>query len=144
VETGGGLRVHPDTARAIGGGRGNGWMRFNGNRDVTQMDFIGQWVARNGSTVFEHGPLPLAMKEGRVLILDEFDHMPAECSSIMHSVMEPGGKLVISTNGGEVITPHPNFRIVATANTIGHGDEHGQHPAAQVQDAAMRSRFDLI
>jgi cobaltochelatase CobS len=118
--------------------------RFNGNRDVTQADFVGQYEARDGSTVWVDGPLPRAMRDGKVLILDEFDHMPAECSSIMHSVMEPGGRLVMTAKGGEVVKPHANFRIVATANTAGHGDESGQHPAAQVQDAAMRSRFDLL
>lgn len=120
------------------------YVRFNGNRDVTAADFVGQFEARDGSTVWVDGPLPRAMRSGGVLILDEFDHMPAECSSIMHSVMEPGGRLAISAKGGEVVVPHPNFRIVATANTSGFGDELGQHPAAQVQDAAMRSRFDLV
>lgn len=118
--------------------------RFNGNRDVTMADFVGCYEARNGSTVWTDGPLPRAMREGRILILDEFDHMPSECSSIMHSVMERNGSLTITAKGGEVVQPHANFRIVATANTLGFGDEHGQHPAAQVQDAAMRSRFDVV
>jgi cobaltochelatase CobS len=84
------------------------------------------------------------MKEGHLLILDEVDHMPAECSSVMHSVMEPGGKLVLTSKGGEVISPHPNFRVVGTANTAGFGDDTGLHPNAQVQDFAFLSRFDCV
>lgn len=118
--------------------------RFNGNRDITVQDFVGNYEARDGCTVWVDGPLPRAMKEGHILILDEVDHMPAECSSIMHAVLEPNGKLIITSNGGEVVEPSPNFRIVATANTSGFGDESGLHPNAQVQDAAFLSRFDNV
>lgn len=118
--------------------------RFNGNRDVTAGDFVGTYEARNGATEWVDGPLVRAMKQGHVLVLDEYDHMPSECSSVMHSVLEHGGSLTIVANGGEVVRPHANFRVVATANTGGFGDDSGLHPAAQVQDAAMRSRFDAV
>jgi len=118
--------------------------RFNGNRDITILDFVGNVEARGGETMWCDGPLPRAMREGHILILDEVDHMPAECSSILHAVLEPRGKLVITSNGGEVVAPHENFRIVATANTAGFGDESGIHPNAQVQDGAFLSRFDAV
>jgi cobaltochelatase CobS len=118
--------------------------RFNGNRDITVQDFVGNYEARDGCTVWCDGPLPRAMKEGHILLLDEVDHMPAECSSVLHSVLEPNGRLVMTAKGGEVIHPHENFRIVATSNTAGYGDESGLHPNAQVQDAAFLSRFDAV
>ncbi len=120
-----------------------GWpvTRFNGNRDVTMHEFVGTYEARGGETVWIDGPLPTAMKGGHLLILDEVDHMPAECSSVLHSVLEPGGMLSIS--GQKPFGPAEGFRMMATANTGGFGDETGLHPNAQVQDAAFLSRFGM-
>jgi hypothetical protein len=33
--------------------------------------------------------------------------------------------LVIAENGGEVIRPHPRFRVFATGNSAGAGDSSG-------------------
>jgi len=119
-------------------------IRVNFNHDLTVMDFVGSMMAEGGKTSWKDGPLPLAMKSGAVLVMDEFDHAPAECSSIIHSVMEKGGKLLITANHGEVIEPHENFRIVATSNTLGYGDESSLYANAKVQDAALMSRFDVV
>lgn len=127
--------------------------RFNFNQDLTVHDFVGGFEAvttddgkggKVGVTKWQYGPLPQAMREGHILILDEIDHAPAECSSIIHSVLEPKGKLVLTANGGEVIEPHKKFRIVATSNTAGFGDSSGIHPNAKVQDAALLSRFNIV
>ncbi len=118
--------------------------RFNGNQDVTVQDFVGCWEARDGSTSWVDGPLVHAMKDGHILIVDEMDHMPSECSSILHSVLEQAGRLAITSNGGEVVGAHANFRVVATMNTGGFGDETGMHPNAQVQDAAFLDRFGAV
>lgn len=117
--------------------------RFNGNRDVTMDDFVGTFVAKGGETHWVDGPLARAMRHGHIFVIDEVDHMPAECSSTLHSVLEPGGHLLISRTG-EVIKPHENFRLIATANTAGFGDDTGLHPNAQVQDAAFLSRFQAV
>jgi len=119
-------------------------LRFNGSRDATVQDLVGTWTAKNGETIFVHGVLPIAMTIGAVLLVDEVDHTPAEINSVLHSVMEPGGNLVITSNGGEVIKPHENFRMIFTANTSGYGDKNGIHGAAKAQDAAFMSRFDTV
>ena len=118
--------------------------RFNGNRDVSVDSFVGCWTAINGNTKWIDGPLTSAMRNGDLLIIDEVDHMPAECSSVLHSVLEPGGSLLLVDNGGEVVEPHERFQIAATANTAGFGDESGLHPNDQVQDAAFLSRFGVV
>ena len=117
--------------------------RFNASRDVTVDDFVGCWQVVNGGTEFLYGPLPTAMRDGHILVIDEVDHMPAECSSILHAPLEPNGKLCITANGGEVIAAHDRMRWVATPNTTGFGDETGVHPNAQVQDAAKLDRWDV-
>jgi len=119
-------------------------VRYNGSRDSTPMDLVGSMGAKAGSTHFDYGPLPLAMLMGAVFLNDEMDHNPPEVNSVLHSVMEHGGKLLITSNNGEVIEPHDNFRIVATANTRGQGDASGIHSAALTQDAAFISRFDVV
>ena len=119
-------------------------VRYNGSRDATPMDLVGSMAAKAGSTHFDHGPLPLAMQMGAVFLNDEMDHNPPEVNSVLHSVMERNGKLLITSNSGEVVEPHENFRIVATANTRGQGDATGIHSAALTQDAAFISRFDVV
>ena len=118
--------------------------RINCNRDLTQQDFLGVYEAKNNATEFVDGPLTEGMKNGHVIIFDEFDHSPAECLSLIHPCLEPKGRLINTINGGEVIVPHENTRYVATSNTLGYGDEStaGMHVSAQVQDSALLSRFD--
>jgi cobaltochelatase CobS len=118
-------------------------IRFNGQRDATALDFVGCYEAKGGETVWVDGPLVQAMRKGAVLVVDEADHLPSQVASMLHSVLEPGGRLVITSHGGEVVVPHDNFRIIATANTLGHGDDTGNHSAAQVQDHAFLDRFKV-
>lgn len=123
-----------------------GWpvVRFNGNQDITMGDLVGNYEAHKGSTRWVDGPLPAAMKMGAIFIIDEADHMPAECSSTLHPVLEQrGNSLMIASNGGEIVKPHPNFRVVSTMNTAGFGDETGLFSAAQVQDFAFNDRFSV-
>ncbi len=92
---------------------------------------------------FEYGPLARAMKEGHVLILNEIDMCdPSELAGL-NDVLE-GRPLVISENGGEVIKPHPNFRVVATANSAGKGDESGFYSGVQVQNMASMDRYRFL
>ncbi len=92
---------------------------------------------------FEYGPLARAMKEGHILILNEIDMCdPAELAGL-NDVLE-GRPLVISENGGEVINPHPNFRVVATANSAGKGDETGFYTGVQTQNMASMDRYRFL
>ncbi|MDM8006425.1 MAG: hypothetical protein QUV05_09805, partial [Phycisphaerae bacterium] len=43
---------------------------------------------------------------------------------ILQQILEPHGHLLL-TDTGEDITPHPDFRLVATANTLGFGSDSG-------------------
>jgi hypothetical protein len=52
---------------------------------------------------------------------------------VIQRVLEHDGKLTLMDQN-EIITPHPQFRLFATANTVGLGDTYGslsRHPADQ-------------
>lgn len=106
------------------------------------MDLVGQWVMVKGDTVWMDGCLTKAMQEGHVLILNEIDLVdPAELAN-MNAIME-GSPLVISQLDGKVIYPHPNFRLVATANSNGTGSD-GLYVGVQRQNMAFMDRFNVI
>ncbi|MCF8036807.1 MAG: AAA family ATPase [Desulfobacteraceae bacterium] len=86
------------------------------------IDMTGQYVpTESGGFSFEYGPLPLAMKAGGIFLLDEIDTIDPATLVAMNAVLD-GRPLVLSANDGEVIHPQEGFRIIATANTTGHGD----------------------
>lgn len=107
------------------------------------LDLIGHTTLKNGELVFEYGALAHAMKHGEVLILNEIDTMNPNDLSAINDVLE-GKPLTIIQNGGEVITPHRNFRVIATANTFGNGDTTGFYTGTRMMNQAFLDRFRFV
>lgn len=104
---------------------------------------IGQFVLINGSTQYVHGPLSVAARDGNILILNESDILdPSELAGL-NDIIE-GQPLVIAENGGEVIKPHPMFRVFATGNSVGSGDSSGLYQGVLRQNLAFMDRFRVI
>lgn len=126
--------------RAFGALTNRPVMRINCTRDTTKLDIIGHPYAANGSTGFEYGPLPLAMKYGYILIVDEADRMDAGVSSTLFPAMEDFPSLTLKEANGEVIKADPDFWMVLTANGMGLHDEAGIYTGSEATDAALVSR----
>jgi len=111
---------------------------------MEERDVVGQWTVKEGQTVFQYGPLPLAMINGWMFLADEYDRAVPGVLSLYQAVLE-GKSLVIKEAPPEmrVVHPHPHFRICATGNTNGSGDEHGLYQATQIGDAANYERFGI-
>lgn len=96
-----------------------GVFRVNMNAQTTIGDFVGLWTVKGGETVWIDGALPYAMRNGLWLIVDELDFAEPAILSVLNSVLETNGKLTLKEKGHEIVEPHPNFRIMATANGVG-------------------------
>lgn len=94
----------------------------SGYGDITGAQVIGAHELRSdgGATVstFVAGPLLRAMTQGRALILDEINAMPAEFLKRLNRILQlrPGDRYAVQENAGRVITIAPGFAILATAN----------------------------
>jgi len=118
-------------------------MRINLDGDITRADLVGQWVLNGDNKMdYNYGVLPTCMKEGNVLIIDEIDCGAAPVVMVIQAVLE--GKPLMLLETGEVIKPHPDFRLVATANTNGMGDETGLYHGTQPQNYALFDRFTMV
>ena len=107
------------------------------------QDLIGHNTLQEGRLVFIYGPLVRAMQSGEILILNEIDMMSPADLSALNDVIE-GRNLTITANNGEIIAPHPLFRVIATANTKGVGDRHGYYTGARMQNQAFLDRWRFI
>ncbi|MCR9222910.1 MAG: MoxR family ATPase [Hyphomonas sp.] len=123
---------------------GRAWLRIQHTVSTEESHILGQYVVKDGATVFELGPLAVAMREGLVYMADEYDFALPSVTSVYQSVLE-GKPLVIKEAPPElrVIKPHPNFRFFATGNTNGAGDETGLYSGTQIMNAANYSRFGI-
>ncbi len=113
--------------------------------NTEESHIVGQWTVRDGNTIFELGPLPLAMINGWTYLADEYDFMLPSVSSVYQAVLE-GKSLMIKDAPSDmrVIKPHPNFRILATANTNGSGDETGLYQGTSLGNSANYDRFGVV
>jgi len=120
----------------------------------TEIQQVVRWV---------DGLLPDAMKHNHWLLIDEFDAASPGVLMALQAVLEPARRLVLAENGGEVVAPpgrdprerrdgggryeeheYRRFRVFATANTLGHGDDTGFYAGTNVMNAATMDRFVVI
>ena len=93
-------------------------------------------------TEFQDGLLLQAMQAGYILILDEFDAARPDVLFALQRPMEGKG-FIVTEDGGREVKPNAWFRIMATANTKGRGDEHGAYSGTRVMNSAMLDRFTV-
>jgi cobaltochelatase CobS len=113
----------------------------HGRMELT--DLVGQFMLIAGETRFVHGPLATAAREGHLLVLNEMDILDAAELAGLNDIVE-GAPLVIAANGGEVIRPHPKFRLIATGNSAGSGDTTGLYQGVLRQNLAFLDRFRVV
>lgn len=117
-------------------------LRANFNGETRLSDFIGKMTVVNNETIWQDGILPLAMRNGYWLVLDELDAADPSVLTLLHPVLEDNPILVLKENSGEVVKPHPNFRIFATANTIGAmEDRAGSYSGTNKMNEAFVDRW---
>lgn len=124
---------------------GRAFMRVQHTVNTEESHIVGQWTVRDGHTVFELGPLPLAMINGWAYCGDEYDFALPSVLSVYQAVLE-GKSLVIKEAPAHlrIIKPHPNFRFMATGNTNGSGDETGLYQGTNIQNSANYDRFGMV
>lgn len=119
---------------------GREYIRVNITNETDEDDLIGGFRLVDGNTVFEVGPVVVAMLRGAVLLIDEIDYASAKIACIQ-SVLE--GRTITIKKLGITITSSPGFTVFATANTKGRGDETGQYAGANILNEAFLERFAM-
>lgn len=126
-----------------------GWpfIRVNFDSEITRMDLIGRdtlTTDEDGNTVslFVDGILPNAMSRPGILCADEIDFVRPDVSYVMQAALEGNG-LRITEDGDRMVKPDPMFRMFATGNTVGQGDENGMYQGARPQSMALLDRFTV-
>lgn len=116
---------------------------FDWNYESEVEDLVGRTGIEFGDTAFQYGPLATAMREGYCLLINEIDRGRASNLTLLHGILD--GKSLHIKETGEVIEPHPNFRLVVTANSAGSGDLSGTYTGSVRQlDPAFLDRFIFL
>jgi cobaltochelatase CobS len=122
-------------------------VRINLDSHISRIDLIGKDAIklRDGKQVteFHEGILPWALRHACAIVFDEYDAGRPDVMFVIQRVLEHDGKLTL-LDQNEIITPHPSFRLFATANTVGLGDTTGLYHGVQQINQAQMDRWSLV
>jgi len=115
-------------------------LRVNITIETDEDDLIGHYALIDGRTVWQDGPVAIAMERGATLLLDEVD-LASNKIMCLQPVLE-GNPLLIKKEG-RVIRPKAGFTVMATANTKGKGSEDGRFIGTNILNEAFLERFPI-
>jgi len=115
-------------------------VRANITKETDEDDLIGGFRLIDGKTVWQNGPVIVAMERGAILLLDEVDLGDAKLMCLQ-PILE--GKPIYLKKINRVVTPAPGFNILATANTKGKGSDDGRFIGTNVMNEAFLERFSI-
>ena len=122
-------------------------VRINLDAHISRIDLIGRdaIVLRDGLQVteFREGLLPWALQHPVALVFDEYDAGRPDVMFVIQRVLETEGKLTL-LDQNRVIRPNRNFRLFATANTVGLGDTSGLSHGTQAINQAQMDRWNIV
>lgn len=122
-------------------------LRINLDSHISRIDLIGKdaIVIKDGKQITEYkeGILPWALQRAAAIVFDEYDAGRPDVMFVIQRVLEVEGKLTL-LDQSRVITPHPSFRLFATANTIGLGDTTGLYHGTQQINQGQMDRWSIV
>ena len=122
-------------------------VRVNLDGHISRLDLVGKdaVVLRDGQQVteFQEGIVPWALQRPVALIFDEYDAGRPDVMFVIQRILERDGKLTLMDQN-RVISPHPCFRLFATANTVGLGNLSGLYHGAQRLNHAQIDRWNIV
>lgn len=117
-------------------------IRIGVNAHTNEDDFFGGFRLINGETVWQDGPLILAMKRGATLLIDEITALNPAYAFILFGALENEPVYIKKTN--IIVEPAAGFNIIATDNTKGYGSSSGKYVGVNVQNEALLDRFRFV
>ncbi len=120
-------------------------VRVNLDGHISRMDLVGKdaVVLRDGQQVteFQEGIVPWALQRPVALVFDEYDAGRPDVMFVIQRLLERDGRFTL-LDQNRVLTPHPFFRLFATANTVGLGNLNGLYHGAQRLNHAQIDRWE--
>lgn len=117
-------------------------IRANLNGQTSISDLLGCWQIKNKETYWMDGILTMAVREGWWLVLDELDSGEPPVISVVNQLAERNGVLILKEKDGEILVPHPKFRLLATANTVGRMEQFRHlYQGTNIMNRALLDRF---
>jgi cobaltochelatase CobS len=121
-------------------------IRINFDSQITRLDLVGKDVIKlkdnQQVTEFQEGIIPFCLRRNIALVMDEYDAIKTDVSFIIHRLLEQNGKFMLLEEN-EVITPHQYFRLFATSNTLGNGDDLGIYHGTNLINQAQMDRWNI-
>ena len=122
-------------------------IRINLDSHISRIDLIGKdaIVLKDGKQVteFRDGILPWALQSPIALVFDEYDAGRPDVMFVIQRVLEVDGKMTL-LDQNRVLRPHPAFRLLATANTVGLGDTTGLYHGTQQINQGQMDRWNIV
>lgn len=116
-------------------------VRVNITAQTDEDDLLGGFRLVDGETVWQDGPVVIAMQRGAVLILDEVD-LASHRIMCLQPVLEGRGIYLKKVN--RKVVPAKGFNVFATANTKGQGGENSEKFAGTgILNEAFLERFRI-
>lgn len=123
--------------------------RFQFDGEVRRADLIGSKEIivepKSGQSItnYVEGPLIQCAERGHWAIFEEFDSAPSQVTFALHSMLE-NPRTYYLTGANRPVGFHPKFRVIATANTLGYGDESGLYAGTAPMNEALLDRFGMV
>lgn len=114
-------------------------IRVNMSGATDLDDLVGGIRIVDGNTIFDPGPVAIAMELGAILLLDECDAGRPQVLIDLHPVLELKG--VLAKKARKMIYPAKGFQVIATGNSKGVGDETGKYIGVNTMNHAFLQRF---
>ncbi len=122
-------------------------MRVNLDGHISRLDLVGKdaIVIRDDRQVteFQEGIVPWSLQRPIALIFDEYDAGRADVMFVIQRLLERDGKFTL-IDQNRVLTPHPYFRLFATANTVGLGNSSGLYHGTQLLNHGQIDRWNIV
>jgi cobaltochelatase CobS len=122
-------------------------IRVNLDGHISRLDLVGKdsIVIREDRQVteFQEGIVPWSLQRPIALIFDEYDAGRPDVMFVIQRLLERDGKFTL-IDQNRVLTPHPSFRLFATANTVGLGNSTGLYHGTQLLNHGQIDRWNIV